>query len=64
MNSLGGLGVIELASLLGVAFIVLKLCRVIDWSWLWVVSPLWITLGVLLVVGLMRLLAGAIPGRK
>lgn len=23
-------------------FIVLKLCHVIEWSWLWVLSPLWI----------------------
>lgn len=27
--------------LLGVAFIVLKLCNVITWSWLWVLAPLW-----------------------
>lgn len=30
--------------LLLVAFIVLKLCGVIDWSWLWVLSPVWISL--------------------
>lgn len=29
-------------SLLTIAFIVLKLCNVIDWSWWWVLSPLWI----------------------
>lgn len=27
--------------LLGVAFIVLKLTKVIDWSWWWVTAPLW-----------------------
>lgn len=27
--------------LLGVAFIVLKLCKVIDWSWWWVTAPFW-----------------------
>lgn len=26
---------------LTVAFIVLKLCKVIDWSWWWVFSPFW-----------------------
>lgn len=26
---------------LTVAFIVLKLCKVIDWSWWWVLSPFW-----------------------
>ncbi len=30
-------------SLLLIAFIVLKLCKVIDWSWWWVLSPAWIT---------------------
>lgn len=28
-------------SLLQVAFIVLKLCKVIDWSWWWVFAPTW-----------------------
>ena len=27
--------------LLLVAFIVLKLCNVITWSWIWVLAPLW-----------------------
>lgn len=35
----GGLG---FAGLLQVAFIVLKLCKVISWSWLWVLAPSWI----------------------
>lgn len=29
---------------LTIVFIVLKLCGVITWSWLWVLSPLWITI--------------------
>lgn len=29
-------------------FIALKLCGVIDWSWWWVLSPLWITVGVVI----------------
>lgn len=28
--------------LLGIAFIVLKLCKVITWSWIWVLAPFWI----------------------
>lgn len=39
----GGAG-ISVAGLLGVAFVVLKLCGVIDWPWLWVLSPFWISL--------------------
>ena len=30
-------------ALLLLAFIVLKLCHVINWSWIWVISPLWIS---------------------
>jgi hypothetical protein len=35
----GGLG---LASVLTIVFIVLKLVGTINWSWWWVLSPLWI----------------------
>ena len=37
----GGLG---LSGVLLVVFIILKLVGVISWSWLWVLSPLWIGL--------------------
>ena len=40
---------ISLASLLTVAFVTLKLCGVIHWGWLWVLSPLWIPLGIVAV---------------
>ena len=43
----GGIGV---CSLLGVAFVVLRLCGVIDWSWWWVTSPLWIPFAVVVSV--------------
>ena len=33
---------IGFAGLLTIAFIVLKLTNVITWSWLWVLSPIWI----------------------
>lgn len=39
-SSSSGSGV-SLLSILGVAFIILKLCKVIDWSWWWVTLPLW-----------------------
>lgn len=35
---------IGFTGLLQVAFIVLKLCNVINWSWWWVLSPAWIYL--------------------
>ena len=34
---------IGFTGLLTIAFIVLKLCHVIDWSWWWVLSPIWIS---------------------
>lgn len=44
----GGIGFV---GLLQVAFIVLKLCHVINWSWFWVLSPLWIsTAGIILII--------------
>ena len=36
----GGIGFV---SALQIAFIVLKLCGVIKWSWLWVLAPTWIS---------------------
>ena len=29
--------------ILFIVFLVLKLCKVISWSWLWVFCPLWIS---------------------
>jgi len=46
---------IGFSGLLTVAFIVLKLCNVITWSWWWVLSPMcisWAVFLVILVVGL------------
>ena len=36
-----GLGFADVLTLL---FIALKLCGVISWSWIWVLSPVWITI--------------------
>jgi hypothetical protein len=33
-------------NLLVILFIALKLCGVVTWSWWWVLSPIWIGLGV------------------
>lgn len=34
----GGIG---FCGLLAIVFIVLKLCGVIDWAWVWVLAPIW-----------------------
>ncbi len=31
------------SAVLTLIFVVLKLCKVINWSWWWVLSPLWIS---------------------
>lgn len=36
--------------LLGVVFITLKLCGVIDWSWWWVLAPIWGSVLLVLVI--------------
>ena len=48
---------IGFSGLLTIAFVVLKLCGVIKWSWLWVLSPVWISilLWVLFIVILYKL---------
>ena len=43
-------------SVLTLIFIVLKLCKVITWSWWWVLSPIWISWGLALVLILFLLL--------
>lgn len=37
-------------ALLGVAFVILKLCKVINWSWVWVLAPFWIPLALGLII--------------
>lgn len=41
-------------SLLSVAFIVLKLCNVIDWSWWWVLAPIWIPIALVVVLLILK----------
>ena len=33
-----------------IVFIILKLCGVINWSWIWVLSPIWISVIMAIVV--------------
>lgn len=41
---------IGVTGLLLVAFVVLKLCHVIEWPWFWVLAPAWIPLAIVLVI--------------
>ena len=42
-NNSVNVSTIKFSGLLTIAFIVLKLTNVIQWSWLWVLSPIWIS---------------------
>ena len=54
----GGIG-----TLLTIAFIVLKLCGVIAWSWVWVLAPLWISVALVVLVLIFSILVLAICSR-
>lgn len=61
-SSSGGRGAgVGVLGLLGVAFVVLKLCNVIEWEWIWVLAPFWIPaavgLCILVIAGLFAVLA-------
>ena len=44
-----GLGIAEVLTLI---FIVLKLIGVIDWPWIWVLSPLWIGIAICVIIAI------------
>ncbi len=55
---------IGLVSTLVTLFIILKLTKIISWSWLWVFSPIWITMIIAIVVFGSILVAGKIKKGK
>lgn len=43
MNNKNGIGFFAMLSiLLTIVFVVLKLTGVVEWNWIWVLSPIWI----------------------
>lgn len=41
---------VNTSTVLLIIFIVLKLTGNINWSWVWVLSPFWIPLGILIII--------------
>ena len=41
---------IGFVGLLQIVFIVLKLCGVINWKWIWVLAPAWIDIGLAIII--------------
>ena len=43
-------GGVSTSTLLGITFLVLKLCHVIDWAWVWVLAPFWIPIAAVVAI--------------
>lgn len=52
-NASGGIG---FAGLLTICFIVLKLIGIINWSWVWVISPIWISIIIGIILGIILII--------
>lgn len=59
-NVSGGIG---FGGLLTIVFIVLKLTKVISWSWWWVTAPLWIPIAIFVIIVIIVLLLNIIVRR-
>lgn len=62
-NNSGSSGGIGIAGVLTIVFVVLKLVGTISWSWWWVLSPLWISFGLWILVILIAAIVAAILNR-
>ena len=60
VKTTGGIG---FCGLLTIVFIALKLCDVIDWAWIWVLAPAWISLALGVIITIIALLIIAILSR-
>ena len=49
----GGIGFV---GVLQITFVILKLCKAIDWSWWWVLSPIWISTALTILVVLIGII--------
>ncbi len=55
---------ISTVTLLTLIFIVLKLTHVIGWSWWWVLSPLWISAAIAVIIVLLWIIYKIIKVKK
>ena len=61
-NSSSSSSGIGFTGLLTVLFVGLKLTHVITWSWLWVLSPIWISFLIGLALAVIILISAALAG--
>ena len=55
---------IGFGTILFIVFLVLKLTETIDWSWWWVTAPLWIPVGLVLVIAFIAFVISIIFGNR
>ena len=55
---------IGFGGILFIVFLILKLTNVIDWSWWWVTSPLWIPIAIAIVIFIFIVIFQIIINRK
>ncbi len=60
-NQTRGIG---FCGLLAIVFITLRLCKVITWSWWWVLAPIWIPLAVVIALCILYVILGIIEKRR
>ena len=53
-KSTAGSRLIGLAFLVTIVFLILRLTHVLDWYWVWVFSPLWISMALNLVISIIK----------
>ena len=56
--------VVSLPEVLALTFVILKLCNVITWSWWWVLSPLWISAGIIILALIILVIRDVIKNSK
>lgn len=54
----------NLSTLLTIVFVILKLCKVISWSWWWVFSPIWLVIAFILIHLILMLIVALIKAFK
>jgi len=55
---------LDVGTILTIVFVVLKLCGVINWAWIWVLSPLWISAAITIVLIILLIVIAKIKERQ
>ena len=60
----GGAAGVTIPTVVQIVFLILKLTKLIDWSWFWVLSPMWIGAALWIVVFVIIILIVIICNNK